>query len=176
MLTQFEQIDRVVDVVIERLDELARSRPGIALLTTIPGVGVRIAEAALAYVNDPKRFARMNRIGAYFGLVPSQDAIARVNRLDHITRHAASTKNVRTAHSHAPSLHRTRIRASSYASIAVRTYARRVASARRRVLRYGTGCFIHRSPCTVRKAADPIAMYYSSTPLRGDVLTRRSRH
>jgi transposase len=90
LLTQLEQTDRVVAVVTERLDALARSHPGIALLTTIPGVGARIAEAVLAYIDDPKRFARMNRIGAYFGLVPSQDSSASVNRLGHITRQGPS--------------------------------------------------------------------------------------
>ena len=90
LLTQLEQTDRVVAVVTERLDALAEQHPGIALLTTIPGVGVRIAEAVLAYIDDPKRFARMNRIGVYFGLVPSQDASASVNRLGHITRQGPS--------------------------------------------------------------------------------------
>ena len=40
LLTQLEQTDRVVDVVTERLDELARSHPGIALLTDVPPFSV----------------------------------------------------------------------------------------------------------------------------------------
>ena len=91
LLLQLEQQDCVVATVTDRLDGLAQRHPGIALLTTIPGVGVRIAEAVLAYVDDPKRFARINRVGAYFGLVPSQDASGSVNHLGHITKQGPAT-------------------------------------------------------------------------------------
>ena len=53
---------------------------------TIPGVGVRTAEAFVAHVDDVTRFARTNRVGSYFGLVPCQDASADRNRLGHITK------------------------------------------------------------------------------------------
>jgi transposase len=53
---------------------------------TIPGVGIRTAEAVAAYVDDVRRFARGRQVGSYFGLVPCQDASAGVNRLGHITR------------------------------------------------------------------------------------------
>ena len=90
LLMQLDQANDVVATVTDRLDR-SQHHPGIALLSTIPGVGVRIAEAVLAYIDDPKRFARINRIGAYFGLVPSQDASAGVNRLGHITRQGPAT-------------------------------------------------------------------------------------
>ena len=53
---------------------------------TIPGVGVRTAEAFVAHVDDVKRFARTKAVGSYFGLVPCQDASADRNRLGHITK------------------------------------------------------------------------------------------
>ena len=53
---------------------------------TIPGVGIRTAETFVAWVDDVTRFRRTRQLGAYFGLVPCQDASADKNRLGHITR------------------------------------------------------------------------------------------
>ena len=44
----------------------------MTLLRTIPGVGVRTAEAVVAWIDDVGRFARNKQVGAYFGLVPCQ--------------------------------------------------------------------------------------------------------
>jgi transposase len=57
----------------------------VALLRTVPGVGPRTAEAFVAHVDDVTRFARNDRVGVYFGLVPCQDASAGKDRLGHIT-------------------------------------------------------------------------------------------
>ena len=57
---------------------------------TIPGVGIRTAEAVMVYVDNPDRFNQIKAIGRYFGMVPSQDASAQSNRLGHITREGPS--------------------------------------------------------------------------------------
>jgi transposase len=49
-------------------------------------VGIRTAETFVAWVDDVTRFRRTRQLGAYFGLVPCQDASADKNRLGHITR------------------------------------------------------------------------------------------
>jgi transposase len=72
--------------VEKQLDRIAQASGAVALLRTIPGVGVRTAEAVAAYIDDVRRFARNKQIGSYFGLVPCQDASADRNRLGHITR------------------------------------------------------------------------------------------
>ncbi len=72
------------------LEVIANRHPAIALLQTIPGVGIRTAETFVAYVDDPHRF-RSRSIGAYIGLVPKQDASAGVNRLGRITREGPAT-------------------------------------------------------------------------------------
>lgn len=71
--------------VEDELNKTGRAHPGVALLMTIPGVGPRTAEAAVAYIDDPTRFRNNKTVGAYFGLVPCQDASAAKNRLGHIT-------------------------------------------------------------------------------------------
>jgi transposase len=86
MLDDVEQLDAKVRKVERELDRIARGHPGVALLRTIPGVGPRTAEAFVAHVDDVRRFARVNQVGCYFGLVPCQDASADRNRLGHITK------------------------------------------------------------------------------------------
>lgn len=68
------------------LNRIAARNAGVHLLRSIPGVGIRTAEAVMAWVSDAGRFHRIKSAGRYFGLVPCQDASARVNRLGHITR------------------------------------------------------------------------------------------
>ena len=82
--------ERKIRRVEKALEEIAAQHPGMVLLQTIPGVGVRTAEAFLAYVDDPERF-RGRSIGAYLGMVPQQDSSAASNRLGRITREGPAT-------------------------------------------------------------------------------------
>jgi transposase len=91
LLEELTHLQAQVGRVTAELDRIGAEHPGVALLQTIPGVGPRTAEVFIAYVDDPKRFARNNRVPSYFGLVPSQDASAGVNRLGHITKRGPAT-------------------------------------------------------------------------------------
>lgn len=91
LLDELAHLQRQVTRVTKELDRLAALHPAVALLMTVPGVGPRTAEAFVAYVDDAGRFAKNRRIGAYLGLVPSQDASAAVNRLGRITREGPAT-------------------------------------------------------------------------------------
>ena len=75
---------------LRRVDkELARiSKDNVSVWQpqSIPGVGPRTAEAIVAFLDDPHRFSHSKRVGAYFGLVPSQDQSGDRNRMGHITR------------------------------------------------------------------------------------------
>src|SRR5262249_23236093 len=51
----------------------AQQTPAVARLRTIPGVGIRTAEAMAAFIDDPDRFRHAKAVGRYFGLVPCQD-------------------------------------------------------------------------------------------------------
>ncbi len=82
---------RQIRTVTSELDRIGRRDPGIIVLRTIPGVGPRTAEAVLAYIDRVERFARPSQVASYFGLVPSQDASAGVNRLGHITKQGPGT-------------------------------------------------------------------------------------
>lgn len=86
LVDELAEQQRRLKRVEKTLNRIARAHPGVALLKTIPGVGVRTAEAVLAWLDRPERFPQANTVGSYFGLVPSQDASAGLNRLGHITR------------------------------------------------------------------------------------------
>ncbi len=76
---------------VERhLAVIAQAHPGVRLVMTIPGVGIRTAEAMVAWIDRPGRFANNKRIGSYFGLVPCQDTSAGKERLGHITQQGPS--------------------------------------------------------------------------------------
>jgi transposase len=83
---ELAEVNARIRRVDKALNERAADHPGVTLLRTIPGVGVRTAEAVVAWVDDAGRFARNRQVGTYFGLVPCQDASAGANRLGHITR------------------------------------------------------------------------------------------
>lgn len=85
LLEELAQVQARVARLTAELDTRAAKHPGVALLRTIPGVGVRTAEAVVAYLDDVRRFARIKQVGCYFGLVPCQDASAGRERLGHIT-------------------------------------------------------------------------------------------
>jgi transposase len=79
------EVNQKIRRVEKELDRRADAHPGVTLLKTIPGVGVRTAEAVVAHLDDVGRFSRNKKVGSYFGLVPCQDASAGRDRLGHIT-------------------------------------------------------------------------------------------
>jgi transposase len=84
-LFELLNLKRQLSRVEKELNRQARRHPGVMLLKTIPGIGVRTAEALVAYIDAPDRFGRKT-IGAYFGLIPCQDQSGDHNRLGHITK------------------------------------------------------------------------------------------
>jgi len=53
-----------------KLDDLGRSDEKIKRLRTIPGVGPRLSEAAVAIIDDPHRFKNSRHVSSYLGMVP----------------------------------------------------------------------------------------------------------
>ena len=85
-LEELQELNAKIRRVEKELDRRADAHPGVALLRTIPGVGVRTAEAVVAHLDDVSRFSKNKKVGSYFGLVPCQDQSAGKDRLGHITR------------------------------------------------------------------------------------------
>jgi transposase len=91
MVDELNGLNEKIKRVESELARVAAGHPGVTLLRTIPGVGIRTAETFVAYVDDIGRFTRLKEVGSYFGLVPCQDATGNVNRLGHITRDGPAT-------------------------------------------------------------------------------------
>jgi transposase len=90
-VARIESLGQMLARVEKALNAVGRKPPSVALLMTIPGVGLRTAEAVVAYIDTPRRFGRNKAVGSYFGLVPCQDASAGTNRLGHITQQGPAT-------------------------------------------------------------------------------------
>jgi transposase len=90
-LEEIAELTAKIKRVEAELAKIAARHPGVTLLMTVPGVGIRTAEAFCAYVDDVKRFARLNQVGAYFGMVPCLDSSAGKDRFGHITREGPAT-------------------------------------------------------------------------------------
>lgn len=74
-LDAMEQLGGLIEQVEKRLDEMAgeegeQRAERVKLLRTIPGVGPRLAEMVVAWIDDPKRFGNGRQVGAYAGLTP----------------------------------------------------------------------------------------------------------
>ena len=86
LVDEIEMFNQQIGRVEKQLKRFSAHNPGVQLLMTIPGVGLRTAETVVAYLDDPARFRRNKSVGAYLGLVPCQDQSGKANRLGHITR------------------------------------------------------------------------------------------
>ena len=91
LVDELESCNRRLTRIERELATIADGHPAVTLLRTIPGVGIRTAEAITAYLDDPRRFSHNRAVGSYVGLVPSQDQSAGVNRLGRITRQGPAT-------------------------------------------------------------------------------------
>jgi transposase len=69
-----------------RLDAIGQADARVQLLDTVPGLGLRTAEAVVAHMDDPKRFRTGKQVAAYGGLVPRQFQSGEDDRREWITR------------------------------------------------------------------------------------------
>lgn len=90
LMEELSDLERKVHKVTYTLDKKGRNHPGVLLLKSIPGVGPRTSEAIVAYIDNPRRFARSKQVGCYFGLVPCEDTSVK-QRFGHITREGPPT-------------------------------------------------------------------------------------
>ncbi|MFQ5694992.1 MAG: IS110 family transposase [Terriglobia bacterium] len=86
LVEEIETLSGQLGRVEEELRRFSRDDPRVWQLQSIPGVGLRTAEAMVAFLDAPHRFPHVKTIGAYFGLVPCQDQSGSSNRLGRITR------------------------------------------------------------------------------------------
>jgi transposase len=89
LVEEIETLTHQLRRLERELNHRANESAAVFQLQSIPGVGIRTAEAVAAFVDDPHRFPNAKAVGRYFGLVPRQDQSGDKNRLGHITREGA---------------------------------------------------------------------------------------
>jgi transposase len=85
---ELEMLAKTTELIKEvesKLDRMAEGDRGVQILRTIPGVGPRLAEAVVAYVDEPGRFSRGKQVGCYAGLTPRQYQSGDSNRVGRIS-------------------------------------------------------------------------------------------
>ena len=91
LVEEIEALSAQIARVQKELKRYSKGNLAVWQLRSISGVGLRTAEAFVAFLDDPHRFANSKRVGSYFGLVPTQDQSGRTNRLGHITREGSAS-------------------------------------------------------------------------------------
>ena len=91
LVAEIRMFSEQIQSVEQELERYSKAHVEVWQLRSIPGVGLRTAEAVVAFIDDPHRFARSKQVGAYFGIVPAQDQSGDKNRLGHITRQGSAS-------------------------------------------------------------------------------------
>jgi len=86
MLSELTALEARIRRATAALNRVSLRDARVKLLMTIPGVGVRTAEAVAAYIDRAARFRSVRDAGAYAGMIPVQDQSGPVERWGHITK------------------------------------------------------------------------------------------
>jgi transposase len=83
---EIAQIEERLDLVERELAVLAREMPAVARLMTVPGIGLIIATALVAFVGDLRRFPSARHLASYLGLTPREYSSGLRQRLGRISK------------------------------------------------------------------------------------------
>lgn len=72
--------------VEQQLRTIGRTMPDVALLQTVPGVGLLTATALVALVSDIRRFRSGRHFASFLGLTPKENSTALHRRLGAISK------------------------------------------------------------------------------------------
>jgi len=71
-LEMFSSVSEAIKKVEKKLDKIGASDARIRKLQTTAGVGPRLSETIVAFLDDPRRFKNIKHVGSYAGLAPRQ--------------------------------------------------------------------------------------------------------
>jgi transposase len=89
LLDLFRHLDAQYKALTYQVSLLARTpkyKDRVAILTTVPGIGVFTAMTILVELQDIKRFRKADELASFLGLTPSQHTTAHRISFGHITR------------------------------------------------------------------------------------------
>ena len=85
-LENLQHLQEQIRQLDKKLNELGQADQRVQRLQTIPGVGPRLSELAVAVIDDPKRFKSGRQVGAYVGLVPRRYQSGQMDRSGRISK------------------------------------------------------------------------------------------
>jgi transposase len=83
---EIRDLERRVKMIESQLAALATQTPAVAQLMSIPGVGLIIATALVAFVGDIQRFPSARHFASYLGLTPRESSSELRRRLGAISK------------------------------------------------------------------------------------------
>jgi transposase len=95
LYADIQRLDRRIDALQIRIEDLAKQNPAYERLLTIPGIGTANGAALLAAVGDGHQFSNGRQCAAWLGLVPRQHGTGGKVHLGSITK--AGDSSLRTA-------------------------------------------------------------------------------
>jgi transposase len=84
--TEIRELERRIKMIETQLAALAAQTPAVARLMTIPGIGLIIATALVAFVGDIHRFPSARHFASYLGLTPKEHSTGSRRRLGAISK------------------------------------------------------------------------------------------
>ena len=90
LLELLDRMNPKIEELTAAVEQEAKKRPEALRLMTHPGVGPLTALAYVLIIGTPARFSRGKQIGAYVGIIPSEDSSGGKQRLGHISKQGSS--------------------------------------------------------------------------------------
>jgi transposase len=84
--SEIRDLERRIKMIEHQLAALATQTPAVAQLMTIPGIGLLIATALVAFVGDIHRFPSGRHFASYLGLTPRESSSGLRRRLGSISK------------------------------------------------------------------------------------------
>jgi transposase len=84
--SEIRDLERRIKMIEHQLAALATQTPAVAQLMTIPGIGLLIATALVAFVGDIQRFPSGRHFASYLGLTPRESSSGLRRRLGSISK------------------------------------------------------------------------------------------
>lgn len=86
LCAEIRDLERRIKMIEHQLAALAAQTPVVAQLLTIPGIGLLIATALVAFVGDIRRFPSARHFASYLGLTPRETSSGLRRRLGAISK------------------------------------------------------------------------------------------
>jgi transposase len=86
LVLEIRELEQRIEMVEKQLEALAAQTPVVALLRTIPGVGLLTATALVGFIGDVQRFRSGRHFASYLGLTPREYSSGLRHRLGRISK------------------------------------------------------------------------------------------